>query len=52
MTSLYDELIENDHILQKWFYGHFHETVCTLVNSIIFVMLSIGQLEKIEFNEY
>lgn len=43
MTSLYDELVENGHILRRWFYGHFHANCYQCHENVCFVMLNIHE---------
>ena len=44
MTSLYDELIENEHPLVSWYYGHFHESWHTYNDKIFFKMLCVNEM--------
>lgn len=43
MTSLYDELIENEHPLAKWYYGHFHDTHFEVIDNVSYKMLNIQE---------
>lgn len=39
MTSLYDELVENGHPLERWYYGHFHMTAHYCKSEMYFVAI-------------
>lgn len=44
MTSLYDELIENEHPLESWYYGHFHSSWRSNVARVDFIMLNVLEI--------
>lgn len=46
MTSLYDELIENEHPLERWYYGHFHMTALYCKSAMCFVAIDVLEFKS------
>ena len=44
MDQIYSELIKYDHQLERWYYGHFHESATIHIDNVIFKMLDIEEM--------
>ena len=44
MDQIYSELIKYNHQLERWYYGHFHESTTTHIDNVIFKMLDIEEM--------
>ena len=44
MDQIYSELIKYNHPLERWYYGHFHESATTHIDNAIFKMLDIEEM--------
>ena len=44
MDQIYSELIKYNHQLERWYYGHFHESAATHIDNVIFKMLDIEEM--------
>ena len=44
MNQIYSELIKYNHQLDRWYYGHFHESATTHIDNVIFKMLDIEEM--------
>ena len=44
MDQIYFELIKYNHQLERWYYGHFHESATTNIGNVIFKMLDIEEM--------
>ena len=44
MDQIYFELIKYNHQLERWYYGHFHESATTHIDNVIFKMLDIEEM--------
>ena len=44
MDQIYYELIKYRHLLERWYYGHFHESATTHIDNVIFKMLDIEEM--------
>ena len=47
MTSIFDELIEDNHPLTHWFYGHFHASWYAHIEGVNFTMLNIMEMKTL-----
>lgn len=51
MTSLYDELIGDEHPLERWYYGHFHDCYIETIDNITWEMLKILEFRSVAHQE-
>lgn len=51
MTDLYNKLIEDNHPIDKWCYGHYHFHNYTKINDIDFYLLDMDRNGKMDFVE-
>lgn len=49
MDQLYSALIQNNHPLRNWYYGHFHQSRRSSINGVMFKMLDIMEFCEIPF---
>ncbi|WP_297904837.1 metallophosphoesterase [uncultured Parabacteroides sp.] len=47
ITSLYDELACNGYSLQKWYYGHFHDSFNIVIDNVNFVMIGVLEMKML-----
>lgn len=39
LNSIYEQLLSNGHSIEKWFYGHFHNTYSSIIENTTFKLL-------------
>ena len=44
MDQIHSELIKYNHPLERWYYGHFHESAISHFGNTIFKMLDIDEM--------
>lgn len=47
ITQLYEQLIEDEHPLKNWYYGHFHQSWNSSINGTLFSMLDIMEFKSV-----
>lgn len=46
MTQIYSKLIENNHKIKDWMYGHFHSSHTEFIDGVRFSLLDINELKE------
>lgn len=50
MDQVHERLINDEHPVRQWFYGHFHQSWCSEIDSIRYSMLDIMEFKEVRAN--